>query len=162
MSRAENFYKEKIKSTKDRINILDNSISYIGWSRLAIVLVGIAAGYKLYKLANFLNFILVNTWKENATAFTTLVAEGIMLCICGWKSREICKVKVFNRNLFTVCIGTIIVAGICFIVKMAEFQSIAELLISVILSGISYFIVLIALKNESVIKMMKRVLKIKE
>ena len=110
----------------------------------------------------FLNFILINTWKENATAFTTLVAEGIMLCICGWKSREICKVKVFNRNLFTVCIGTIIVAGICFIVKMAEFQSTAELLISVVLSGISYFIVLIALKNESVIKMMKRILKIKE
>ena len=109
----------------------------------------------------FLNFILINTWKENATAFTTLVAEGIMLCICGWKSREICKVKVFNRNLFTVCIGTIIVAGICFIVKMAEFQSTAELLISVVLSGISYFIVLIALKNESVTKMMKRVLKIK-
>ena len=61
MSRAENFYKEKIKSTKDRVNILDNSISYIGWSRLAIVLVGIAAGYKLYKLANFLNLILVES-----------------------------------------------------------------------------------------------------
>ena len=59
MSRAENFYKEKIKSAKDKINILDNSISYIGWSRLAIVLVGIVAGYKLYKSANFLNLILV-------------------------------------------------------------------------------------------------------
>ena len=53
MSRAENFYKEKINSAKDKINILDKSISYIGWGRLAIVLVGIAAGYKLYKSSNF-------------------------------------------------------------------------------------------------------------
>lgn len=59
MSRAENFYKEKINSAKDKINILDKSISYIGWGRLAIVLVGIAAGYKLYKSSNFLNLILV-------------------------------------------------------------------------------------------------------
>ena len=44
MSRAENFYKEKIKSAKDKINILENYISYIGWSRLAIVLVGIVQG----------------------------------------------------------------------------------------------------------------------
>ena len=96
-----------------------------------------------------LNFILISTWKENATAFTTLVAEGIMLGICGWKSREICKVKVFNKNLLTVCVGTAAVVGICFTVRMAKFQSTVELLISVVLSGIAYFIVLIALKNEN-------------
>lgn len=108
-----------------------------------------------------LNFILINTWKENATAFTTLIAECIMLGICGWKSQEICKVKVFNRNLFTVCVGTAVVVGICFVVKMAEFQSTVELLISVILSGIAYFIVQIALKNENVLKLVKKFLKIK-
>ena len=108
-----------------------------------------------------LNFILINTWKENATAFTTLIAECIMLGICGWKSQEICKVKVFNKNLFTVCVGTAVVVGICFVVKMAEFQSTVELLISVILSGIAYFIVQIALKNENVLKLVKKFLKIK-
>ena len=108
-----------------------------------------------------LNFILISTWKENATAFTTLVAEGIMLGICGWKSREICKVKVFNKNLLTVCVGTAAVVGICFTVRMAKFQSTVELLISVVLSGIAYFIVLIALKNENVLKLMKKFLKIK-
>ena len=108
-----------------------------------------------------LNFILISTWKENATAFTTLVAEGIMLGICGWKSREICKVKVFNKNLLTVCVCTAAVVGICFTVRMAKFQSTVELLISVVLSGIAYFIVLIALKNENVLKLMKKFLKIK-
>lgn len=84
-----------------------------------------------------------------------------MLGICGWKSQEICKVKVFNKNLFTVCVGTAVVVGICFVVKMAEFQSTVELLISVILSGIAYFIVQIALKNENVLKLVKKFLKIK-
>lgn len=108
-----------------------------------------------------LNFILIRIWKENATAFTTLVAEGIMLGVCGWKSREICKVKVINKNLLTVCVGTVAVVGICFVVRMAEFQSIVELLISVVSSAIAYFIVLIALKNENVLKLMKKLLKIK-
>ena len=44
---------------------------------------------------------------------------------------------------------------------MAKFQSTVELLISVVLSGIAYFIVLIALKNENVLKLMKKFLKIK-
>lgn len=108
-----------------------------------------------------LNFILIRIWKENATAFTTLVAEGIMLGVCGWKSREICKVKVINKNLLTVCVGTVAVVGICFVVRMAEFQSTVELLISVVSSAIAYFIVLIALKNENVLKLMKKLLKIK-
>lgn len=108
-----------------------------------------------------LNFILIRIWKENATAFTTLVAEGIMLGVCGWKSREICKVKVINKNLFTVCVGTVAVVGICFVVRRAEFQSTVELLIGVVSSAIAYFIVLIALKNENVLKLMKKLLKIK-
>ena len=44
---------------------------------------------------------------------------------------------------------------------MAKFQSTVELSISVVLSGIAYFIVLIALKNENVLKLMKKFLKIK-
>ena len=48
-----------------------------------------------------------------------------------------------------------------FILRMAKFQSTVELLISVVLSGIAYFIVLIALKNENVLKLMKKFLKIK-
>lgn len=61
MSRAENFYKDNIKNAEDNIKSLDKTISYIGWSRLAIVLVAIAMGYKLYKAANFLNLLLVES-----------------------------------------------------------------------------------------------------
>lgn len=103
-----------------------------------------------------LNLILINIWKENATAFSTLIAEGIMLGICGWKSREICKVKVFNKNLLTVCIGTVAIIGMCYVIKMFEFQSAIELLTSVILSGIAYFIVLILLKNEIMLTLIEK------
>ena len=108
-----------------------------------------------------LNFILIRMWKENATAFTTLIAEGTMLGICGWKSQAICKIKVFNKNLLTVCVGTAAVVGICYVIRMFEFQSTVELLTSVVLSGIAYFTILIVLKNENVLKLMKKLLKIK-
>lgn len=106
-----------------------------------------------------LNFVLIPIWKENATAFTTLIAEAIMLCICGWKSRELCKVKILNKNLFTVSIGTISIVGVCCIIRLFKFQSQIELLVSAVLSAISYFVILIVLKNEHMIKLSKKLLK---
>lgn len=104
-----------------------------------------------------LNFVLIGAWKENATAFTTLISEGIMLFVCGWKSRKICKVQILNRNLLTVCIGTVAIVGICIIVRSFCFHSTAELFISIVLSGTVYFILLLALKNENMIKLAEKI-----
>lgn len=104
-----------------------------------------------------LNFALIGVWKENATAFTTLVAEGIMLAICGWYSRKICKIRVVNKNLVTVCIGTIVVIFVCKIVDYLNLVSMMNLLVSIILSGISYIVVLIVLKNEHVMAILNKI-----
>lgn len=97
-----------------------------------------------------LNFILIGNWREIATAFTTLVAESIMLVICRHESQKICKIKIFNKNLITVGIGTIAVVGICKIVSWWKLQSTIELFTSIALSGIGYLLVLLLLRNELV------------
>ena len=97
-----------------------------------------------------LNFILIGNWREIATAFTTLVAESIMLVICRHDSQKICKIKIFNKNLITVGIGTIAVVGICKIVSWWKLQSTIELFTSIALSGIGYLLVLLLLRNELV------------
>ena len=108
-----------------------------------------------------LNFLLIGAWKENATAFTTLIAEGIMLIICGWSSRKICRIKIFNRNLFTICIGTTAIAGVCKVVSLWKLHSTTELFISIVLSGISYFVILLILKNEQMIRLTNKLLSFK-
>ena len=99
-----------------------------------------------------LNVVLIGNWREIATAFTTLIAESIMLVICRHESLKICRIKIFNKNLITVCIGTIAVVCICKIVSLWKLQSSIELFASVVLSGIGYLVVLLVLKNELIMK----------
>lgn len=99
-----------------------------------------------------LNVVLIGNWREIATAFTTLIAESIMLVICRHESLKICRIKIFNKNLITVCIGTIVVVCICKIVSLWKLQSSIELFASVVLSGIGYLVVLLVLKNELIMK----------
>ena len=98
-----------------------------------------------------LNYVLIGIWKENATAFTTFIAEGVMLGICGWHGRKICRIRVFNKNLITVCVGSIAVLFICRLVSYLDLQNMMELLVSIILSGVSYIVVLFLLKNTIVV-----------
>ena len=105
-----------------------------------------------------LNFILIENWREIATAFTTLIAESIMLAICRHESLQICKIKIFNKNLITVGISTVAVICICKIVSLWKLQSTVELFVSVVLSGIGYLVVLLILRNELVIKIMRKLI----
>ena len=107
-----------------------------------------------------LNFILIENWREIATAFTTLIAESIMLAICRHESLQICKIKIFNKNLITVGISTVAVICICKIVSLWKLQSTVELFVSVVLSGIGYLVVLLILRNELVIKIMRKLINV--
>lgn len=98
-----------------------------------------------------LNFLLIGRWQENATAFTTFIAEGIMLLICGWHSRGVCKVKILNKNLITVCVGTAVVSVICTIVSYWNLNSTIELFICIVLSGVSYLLCLLLLRNQYIV-----------
>lgn len=104
-----------------------------------------------------LNFVFIGLWKENATALTTLIAEGIMFVICGVYGQKVCRIKIFNKNLFTVCMGASFVAFICISISWWEFKSIIELIISVLLSGIGYFVILLILKNKYVINTCEKI-----
>ena len=103
-----------------------------------------------------LNFVLIGNWREIATAFTTLISESIMLIICRHESRKICEIKIFSENLITICIGTIAVVGICKIVSLWKLQSTVELIVSVVLSGVGYFLALLIFRNELVIKTVRK------
>lgn len=81
-----------------------------------------------------------------------------MLAICRHESLQICKIKIFNKNLITVGISTVAVICICKIVSLWKLQSTVELFVSVVLSGIGYLVVLLILRNELVIKIMRKLI----
>ena len=74
-----------------------------------------------------------------------------MLLICGLHSRGICKVKILNKNLITVCVGTVVVSVICKIVSYWNLNSTIELFICIVLSGVSYLLCLLLLRNQYIV-----------
>lgn len=104
-----------------------------------------------------LNFCLIPMWKENATAFTTLVAEFIMFLVCVVYGLKIIKIKLLNKNMLSVIVGCVGIICVCSIVMIFNYGAVIQLISSVIVSGIVYGLILILFHNEIVWNVLRKV-----
>ena len=104
-----------------------------------------------------LNFIFINLWKENAAAFSTLVAELTMMIICGIYAKRIYNYRIFNKNFVGVLIGGIGIVGVCKLIKSFLLPSFAELFISIVVSGIIYIMILCVLRNDIIFSFVDKI-----
>ena len=97
-----------------------------------------------------LNFLLIPLWKENAAAFTTLIAEAISFFGCtffGKKYVSLTGVRETAVKVFVGCIGIVLV----FFGVMRTIQNMyISTVVTVCLAIFVYFVIEILLKNESV------------
>lgn len=104
-----------------------------------------------------LNFIFINLWKENAAAFSTLVAELTMMIICGIYAKRIYNYRIFNKNFVGVLIGGIGIVGVCKLIKSFLLSSFTELFISIVISGIIYIMILCVLRNDIIFSFVDKI-----
>ncbi len=95
-----------------------------------------------------LNFLLIPIGKENATAFTTLIAEFIMFFVCVIYGFKITKIELLNRNMYGVLAGCVGIICVCKLILSFNIGELAQLLCSVAISGIVYGLILILLHND--------------
>lgn len=89
-----------------------------------------------------LNVLLVPSFRENGAAFSTLVSE-ILITIWGLiSSRDIFKIKLNIRIIYSVLIGCLLIFLVCKVVFLITSSIFIQVTLSVILSTLSYFIVL--------------------
>lgn len=100
-----------------------------------------------------LNFILIPTFKENAAAFTSLVAEACSLFICIWYSRDLIHIERRWRDISSTIVGCVLVGGVCYFVKLLEVSSMLKIVFAVIGSVTVYALCLILAKNSTVISL---------
>ncbi|KRM00445.1 EpsN [Limosilactobacillus gastricus DSM 16045] len=98
-----------------------------------------------------LNFLLIPYFSENASAFATIIAEMVNMFITIKYGRNIVTINGFKRNLYSVIFASIFVAISCYIVNLLSLIPFWSIVVSVILSSITYFGVLIICKNKLVI-----------
>ena len=98
-----------------------------------------------------LNFILIPLLAENGAAITTVLAELTMAVMNYWNSRDITKKVFFRkttiRNIFSVVIGSIGIAVVCYVINLYITNMVIRVLLSLVISVITYVALLLLLRN---------------
>lgn len=103
------------------------------------------------------NFFLIPVWKENAAAFTTILAEGFSYFFCMFYGRKYINNMKLLKCTLKICIGCIFIYLICIGVRKWIRNIILELVISIISSIIVYILVETMLKNEVVYDVLNKI-----
>lgn len=97
-----------------------------------------------------LNFIMIPLWAENAAAITTVIAEAVAFLTQWWKGRKYVDIKGIPKILSKISVGCCGIVVVCFLLHPLIDHIYIYTILSVLFSFIAYFVIEIALKNESV------------
>ena len=96
-----------------------------------------------------LNFILIPLFYDRAAAITTVIAELITVVISYYYARGKVRIHNISRDLGSVAVGCIGIAGICMLIKHYVSGVLLTAILSVILSAGFYAAILLVFKNSA-------------
>lgn len=100
-------------------------------------------------IVNFsLNFVLIPSYSYNGAAFSTCVAEFVVLLIQLWLGKQYFPEGIISKNIFDYLMGVILSAVVLWGVLMFRMPMWAELLLGSVSGALAYFVFLILRKNE--------------
>jgi O-antigen/teichoic acid export membrane protein len=112
-------------------------------------------------LANIgLNIALIPKWGQNAAAFTTVVAELIVMAICYRYGKGYGTFKILNRTFFTSIIGCAEIMLVCVVVPFLIPNMMISTCVCITISAVVYAVTLLMLKNQVALKLFYRLMKI--
>ena len=98
-----------------------------------------------------LNLLLIPKLGITGAAFTTLLAEILILGICWFNSRSL-HGSFNNKDIISSLLGCAIIIGACLLIKLAHFSLLTELFLSVLISALLYFLILYLCKNTVILE----------
>lgn len=109
-----------------------------------------------------INLILIPFWSYDAAAVSTVLSELLVMLLNGYCSRDILKKaensKMIIKNLVESLIGCIVVIVVCYISNLITVSLVKALCIAIPLSVLLYTLVLILLKNLSILELIRSIL----
>lgn len=103
------------------------------------------------------NFILIPFFSENAAAFTTLLAEGLSMCVTYHYAKNIIKIDFDFSNITTVLVGCVFIYAYCTLLRLAHLSFIGYFLLSILGSMIGFGVILLLLRNKYVFVLLDQV-----
>ena len=97
-----------------------------------------------------LNLLLIPIWKENAAAFTTMIAEAISFFGCAFFGKKYVSLTGVKETAVKVLIGCVGIVIVSFGVMRTVHNIYGLTIVTICLAIFVYFVIEILLKNESV------------
>lgn len=98
------------------------------------------------------NLLFIGKFQQNAAAFTTVLAEGVMCIYQFFYVEKYLKIKVSKNYIVSIilgCFGIVLTTSICNLICN---DFILNIILKIFFSAIVYFLILFLLKNDVVIK----------
>lgn len=109
-----------------------------------------------------LNFILIPIWGINAAAFTTLLSEIIMFLITMLSSLKFQRINLNIKEMFIVILGCVSIAFICIFSSRIFGNRVFDLLFSVVLSSVFYYLITLFMRHPISLEIRKYAFKLLE
>ena len=123
---------------------LYNTCVLVPWKREGQFLIATLVSAALNVI---LNILLIPQFKENAAAFTTLLAELCSMVLCIYCSKGLVKVSIERRTVGSVICGCAGIVFVCAGVKALALPNIVCILMAVMGSVVVYGVLLLAFRN---------------
>lgn len=103
-----------------------------------------------------LNIFLIPQFRENAAAFTTLLAELCSMVLCIRYSKGLVTVEFEGRTIASVACGCVGIVAVCTAVKALALPNIISILVAVLGSVAVYAVLLLVLRNPLVMEYLEK------
>lgn len=107
-----------------------------------------------------INLVLIPLFAENAAAFSTIIAEAIMMIICVYEGNKVVKLNdhYIWKNIMHVISGCILIILVCLAVRNLFVNSVMRLIIGITGSILIYGVWLLLLKNTFIVSSKNKIL----
>lgn len=106
-----------------------------------------------------LNIILIPMFGVNAAAFTTAIAEFVMVMFTMIYSRNYVKFKLCNKNIFDIFCGSVSIILVCMIIFSLNLNLYQEIFSSILFSAFTYVATLFLVGNTIIREWMGMLIK---
>lgn len=103
-----------------------------------------------------LNILLIPSFRENAAAFTTLLAELCSMLLCIHYSRGLVTVSFEWKTIRSVGVGCAGIAAVCAAVRVLQLPTAAAIAASILGSVAVYAVILLALCNPLALEYLEK------
>ncbi len=100
-----------------------------------------------------LNIIIIPTLGINGAALTTIVAELLTFILVCYEGHKIITINGLNKDIISCIVGCVGIVGICMISKFIDVFAL-RFAIRLIGSTLIYAIILVAMKNKTILRTM--------